>query len=164
MFILYLFCLFPLLFWVLLAIFKKDKFNVKEAVIGSLCSFSIAGIIHWRSFSSQTEDTETLSGQIVLAKHYSEWFEYYEYAVYRTEYYSEQESYSDSKGKTRYRTVRKSRQVFDHWQPTTRWHSADYAAYSNINTSYSVSREKYFYFVKNFGNETAEKGEDSRLR
>jgi hypothetical protein len=96
----------------------------------------------------QVGDYETWSGKIVQARFFPAWKEYYEYAVYRTEY-----TY-DSDGK-----VSGSYQVFDHWEPTTRWHSEHWEAYSNIDTTYSITKARYNYFVKIFGNERSIKGD-----
>lgn len=117
---------------------------------GVLC-FAMAGLFHLIGVNGLTADVETWSGQITTARQYSAWHEYYEEAIYRTEFYTTTESYTDSKGNTSYRTVINSRQVFDHWESRRRWHSEHFGAESNIDTSYSIDKSKYFFLCNKFG-------------
>lgn len=146
---LYIIAILPLLiggvFWI-----TNKEVTWLEWIISSVISFAIAGIVHMCAVSSLTADVETWSGQITHAKQFSAWKEYYEYAVYRTEYYTKTEYYTDSKGRTRSRTVRHSRKVFDHWEPTSRWHSEHFKSYSNIDTEYSISKSDFDFLSKQF--------------
>lgn len=92
-------------------------------------------------------DEQVFSGQITGAKHFAAWTEYYEYAVYRTV------TSQDSKGNTT------SRQVFDHWQPTTAYHADSYTDYSNIQRNYEVSQGVYAWTRDKFGGEHAVPGD-----
>lgn len=154
MFLLYIFCLLPILVGLILVFVTNGEVSWKEWLIGAGCSFIVAGSIHYYSFHSQVGDYETWSGKITQAVFVPKWHEYYEEAIYKTEYY-----YSGT-GKNR---TRHSRQVFSHWSPRSRWHSASWIAYSNINTSYDITQQKYEYFVKKFGNELKERGDRTTM-
>lgn len=111
--------------------------------------------MHLIAIHGMTDDTETWSGEIVQAKHYSKWLEYYEEAIYRTEYYTEEETYysydEEGHSESHTRTVTKSRQVFDHWEPRNRWHNDSWDCNSSIDTSYDIDKDRFNYFVKKFG-------------
>lgn len=154
---LYLICSFITLCWLILWLTSK-KITWWEGLIVSATCFLIAGITHFCSFKSQTGDKEYWSGQIIGVRQFSAWQEYYEYAVYRTEYYTDTESYTDSKGKRKTRTVRKSRRVFDHWEPTSRWHEKYNVAYSNIGTDYRISDREFQEWGDKFGGISKERG------
>lgn len=125
-----------------------------EWASASAGGFILAVIFHLIAINGMTSDVQTLSGQITSARQYSEWKEYYEYAVYRTEYYNTTETYytTDSKGRSHShtRTVRKSRRVFDHWEPTSRWHRESWGCVSDIDTSYDIDKSKYIYFTEKY--------------
>lgn len=146
MYLLYLFCLFPIAIGFILTLLNK-KVVLQEWLIGSGCAFILAGGMHYYAYSSQVGDYETWSGKIVSATFFPAWKEYYEYAVYRTE---RRYTGRDNKGNAQYTTVR----VFDHWEGTTRWHQEHWNAYSNINTSYDIPRFHYEKLVTAFGNKT----------
>lgn len=129
----------------------NPKISWVEYAIGSALALITAIIFNIWAYHGQIGDKELWSGSIVQARQFSEWKEYYEYAVYKTEYYTDTERYTDSKGNSRIRTVRKSRQVFSHWQPTTRNHDAYWVMYSNIDTDYKISRDYYIQLAKKFG-------------
>lgn len=152
--ILYIFCLVPIFIGFCIFLWSNYKGTGticwKEWLMGSACAFLIAAPIHYWSYSSQVGDYETWSGKIVKAVYIPKWHEFYEYAVYRTEYYTT----TDSNGKT----TTHSQQVFDHWEPTSRWHSPSWTAYSDIHTNYNISESRYKYFVEQFGNESAYPG------
>ena len=149
----YLLAVIPLIIGGVIWIFTK-KVNWIEWACGSAAAFVLAAIFHLISIHGMTGDVETWSGEITSARQYSTWHEYYEYAVYRTEYYNTTETYytSDSKGRSHShtRTVRKSRQVFDHWEPTTRWHNEYWECYSDLNTTYGIDKLKYNYFTQKY--------------
>ena len=107
--------------------------------------------MHATALVGMTSDVETQSGQIVQSKEISAWQEYYEKAIYRTEtYYT-----TDGKG---HRT-RHTREVFSHWSPRTRWHDVNWQCYSNISTSYSITREHHYKLEKLFNDRQAVKGD-----
>jgi hypothetical protein len=160
MWALYFSCLVPIFVGTFLFFFSK-KVVWWEWLIGSAAAFLVAGIVHQTSFNSQTADFETWSGQIAHARQFSAWQEYYEEAIYRTEYYSDTESYTDSKGRRQTRRVTKSRRVFDHWEPRSRWHSEYFTCYSNINTSYSISKDQYNRWKIQWQNERKVRGDRS---
>jgi hypothetical protein len=115
--------------------------------LGLAIIFNIIIVIN---IHSKMDDTETWSGQITEARHYSAWLEYYEEAVYRTEYYTT----TDSKG----HEEEHSRQVFDHWESEHRQHHDTYKCQSDINTSYDIDAGKFAYFVQKFGQQQAVAG------
>lgn len=153
----YLIALLTVFIGATLFIFDK-KVNWQEWLLGSAISFAFAAIFHVCAIKGMTDDVETHSGQITMAKKFSSWQEYYEYAVYRTEYYTTTETYTDSKGRSHSRTVTHSRQVFAHWAPTSRWHGEYYMSYSNIQTTYDINKDKFLYFVGVFNDNVAVKG------
>jgi hypothetical protein len=130
--------------------FKKIEWF--HALIMTAIGLAICGVVHLIAVSNMTNDKEMWSGQVTCAKHIPAWLEYYEYAVYRTEYYTEEESYTDSKGNTCYRTVTKSRQVFDHWEPSTRNHPEKFIEYDTLDHSEDISKEFYNEIKGLFGN------------
>lgn len=136
----------------------SKKVNWIEWIGNSAVCFLIAGCFHIMAIHGMTADTETWSGQLVDAKHYAAWREYYEYAVYRTEYYTATESYTDSKGRSSTRTVTRSREVFDHWEPSTRWHADHWETESNINTSYGVDSKFFEYLCVQFKDKRTVRG------
>lgn len=149
----YLLALLPLSVGGLLFVFDKE-INWIEYVGASVFAFVLAGVFHMVSIGGMTDDIETWSGQIVQGKHEAAWDEYYEQAIYRTEYYTTTEHYTttDSKGHSHghTRTVTHSRQVFDHWEPRTRHHDDTYGCWSNINTSYGLDANSYLALSKRF--------------
>ena len=132
-------------------LFDRKRVNWKEWIISSCAAFALAGIFHALSVAGQTRDEETWSGQFVTGRHYAAWKEYYEYAVYRTEVYTT----SDSKGNISIHT----REVFDHWEPTTRWHRDQYEVWSNIDTSYYISHDWFYQIAQTFGGYRAVQGD-----
>lgn len=100
-----------------------------------------------------TDDIETWSGYATSARQFSRWREYYEEAIYRTEYYTEYETqhYTDSKGRSHSKrvAVRKSRRVFDHWEGRKRWHEAHWEVYTTLG-DWDISQDKFEYFCKKF--------------
>lgn len=150
----YFLALIPLVVGGIIWLFTR-KVNWQEWAIGSACGFILAAIFHLVSIHGMTDDKETWSGQITHAKQFSRWQEYYEEAIYRTEYYTVTVSdYStDSKGR-RYRsgshTETRSRRVFDHWEPRTCWHDEHWECYSDLNTSYGIDKSRYSYFTNKY--------------
>lgn len=160
----YLMAFIPLVIGTGLWLFCK-KIVWWESLIGTVIGIIIVLLFQLVGTSSQTDDTETWSGQVLQVSYIPSWEEYYEYEVYRTEYYTttERESYTeyytDSKGKsksrTKYRTVivRKSRQVFDHWGHATRQHYAEYYLIDSF-CNMSISSSLYNDILNKFGNTT----------
>ncbi len=141
----YLLALLPILIGGIMWI-HNPKVNWIEFACGSALALLVAGIMHIVAIKGVTDDTQTLSGEIVQVRQFSQWREYYEYAVYRTETYTETQ-YSNGKSTT----VTRTRQVFSHWQPTTRTHSEYWIAYSNIDSSYSIDKTFFLELEKKFG-------------
>lgn len=138
---------------------KSDKIVWWEWLIGSAASFMVAGIMHFSAIKGMTDDTETWSGKVTYVCHVPRWKEYYEEAIYRTEYYNTTESYSDSKGRTQTRTVRQSRQVFDHWESCRRWHEEYYYVKTSLEQKFNVSPDKYHYLIVKFGQKQSVAGD-----
>lgn len=153
MWALYFSCLVPIFVGTFLFFFSK-KVVWWEWLAGSAAAFLVAGIVHWTSFNSQTADFETWSGQITHARQFSAWLEFYQEAVYRTE------TYTTGSGKNR---QTHTRQVFSHWRNCTRWHSEHFTCYSNISTSYSISKDQYNRWKTQWQNETKVRGDRSTL-
>lgn len=130
----------------LIVFIKRQEIALWEWLVSAGVAFVLAGIFHAIAFHGMTADEELWSGKIVLAKQYSAWKEYYEEAIYRTE----TTTTTDSDGNTH----TESHQVFDHWEPETRWHSEYWVLYSDIDTEYNVSKDEYLATVKNFGGHT----------
>lgn len=120
-------------------------------------ALTTALIFQWISVMGMTADTETWSGFITHGRHYAAWQEYYEYAVYRTETRTGTRTVSDGK-RSRTETYTYTVQVFDHWQPTSTWHSDNYSINSNIDTSYSIDRGGWYGLAKDFGGFTSTRG------
>lgn len=125
----------------------------QEWVGSTTIALVMAGLFQLIAGIGMTDDIETWSGEVVSTRQFSRWKEYYEYAVYRTEYYNETETYyeTDSKGRShsRTRTIRKSREVFDHWEPTSTWHDAYWKVYTTLG-DWNIDVDKYHYLCKKF--------------
>lgn len=112
--IFFLLALLPILVWGIQWYFNKEVVW-QEAVAGAGAALLVAAIF----WGIQAEgvfvpsDTETWSGRVYYAQYQPPWLEYYEYAVYRTETY---ECGTSKQPQTC------TREVFDHWEPSTRWH------------------------------------------
>lgn len=113
-----------------------------EWLAGAASAFLLSGIFHLISAHGMTVDEECWSGQIVSARNFTAWQEYYQEAIYKTE------TYYTGSGKDRQRHTRR---VFSHWSPRTRWHQEHWVAYSNINSKYSIDKSHFNKLVKNFG-------------
>lgn len=139
-----------------------DKKVAWQEWLGSVgAALLLALIFQLVASHGMTDDVETWSGYGVAAKHFSAWQEYYEYAVYRTEYYQVQETYytTDSKGRSQSHThmVTHSRQVFDHWEPTTRWHSDSWTLYTTLG-DIGIDQNKYGYMTQKYNDNHAVAG------
>lgn len=121
--------------------FKKIEWF--HALIMTAIGVAICGAIHLTAVCNMTNDKEIWSGQVTVVKHIPAWLEYYEYAVYRTEYYTERVSHTDSKGNTYYTDEPRSRQVFDHWEPTQENHAEEFIEHDSLDYSEHVTAEFY---------------------
>lgn len=149
MILFYLLALVPIIIGAIVFIFTKTV-NLWEWLGGSLVALFLAVIFHLIAAKGMTGDIQTISGQINSAINFTAWRESYEEAVYRTE------TYYTGIGKNRQRHTRR---VFSHWAHRTRWHSEKFIAYSNINTSYSISEAHFRKLAKNFGDLRAVRGD-----
>ncbi len=122
-----------------------------EWLVGSAVAFILAGAFQMLSIIGMTADTETWSGQIVKSVHQPPWVEYYEYAVYRTEVYTETVSRTDSKGNVTTSQEMRTRQVFDHWEPTTAYHAETWYKGDSLDQTWTITREEYTTILQNFG-------------
>lgn len=129
----------------------NPNINWIEYGIGSLIALLTAGIFNIWAYYGQIGDHETWSGSITQTRQFSAWQEYYEYAVYRTETRRGRRTVTDSKGRSRTESYTYTVRVFDHWEPTKRWHNAYWKMYSNIDTSYDIEYPKYMDLVHKFG-------------
>jgi hypothetical protein len=128
-----------------------SKFNWIEALILTAIGFLIAGIFHFIGIYSMTYDQEIWSGKVIDSTYIPAWTEYYEEAIYRTEYYTETETYTNSRGETETRTVSKTREVFSHWEPRTRYHSECYSYRDTLNNDKSIDEHRYEDIKQKFG-------------
>ena len=110
-----------------------------EMLIMVVVGIATTTIFQYFLVLGMTHDQQVYSGQIVETRYVPAWLESYEYAVYRTE------TYTDSKGNTH------SREVFDHWEPSQRYHQAYWEDTSNIGTTYRIDQPSYDWTVTKFG-------------
>lgn len=143
--ILYFLALIPVIIGGVIWVLNKQV-NWIEWAGGAGAAFLLAAFIHLIGVYSIPSDTQTVSGQIIQAKHFTAWKEYYEEAVYKTVY--------SGTGKNR-----TSRRVFSHWSPRSRWHDEYFKLYSNIDTDITVDEGTYRRTVQLFGEEKSVKGD-----
>lgn len=148
--IFYLLALIPMLIGGILWV-RSLRIVLWEWLASTAIGFALAGAFHYAAIKGMTDDIETWSGKVTDARQFSAWKEYYEYAVYRTE----SETYTDSDGNT-HTTYH---QVFDHWEPTSRWHDAYWKAYSDIDYDLSIDLSKYAYLTNKYGLQDRVKGD-----
>lgn len=141
----YLLSILPAVIGAALWIFNK-RIVLWEWAAATAAAFVLSGLFHLLALQGMTRDEECISGQIVSVRQFSAWQEAYEEAVYRTETYT----VSVGSGKNRHRETR-TRRVFDHWRPETRWHREYWQAYSNIDTTYDIDIGHYNKLVNKFG-------------
>jgi len=150
MYLFYCFALIPLIIGLFLWI-KFKSIVWQEWLISAAIAFVFAGIFHFAAARGMTDDVETWSGQVNHVQYIPKWKEFYEEAIYKTEHYTETESYTDSNGKRRTRTVRKSRRVFSHYEDRTRWHRDNWFCKTDLGQYFDIDENKFNYFVKQFG-------------
>lgn len=132
-------------------IFSK-KIILLEAIGITVVGFIVAVIFHMTATAGMGADIETWSGRVTDAIHHNSWLEYYEYAVYRTEYYTVSVSDYDSKGRRSGSHIEtRSRQVFDHWQSTTRQHSDYWDATDTLIDTYEIDQGRFEDIHQKFG-------------
>lgn len=139
-------------------VFHKN-ISWQEWIIATVLAFITAGISHAVVNTISVSDFEVISGRVIYVKHYTRWKEYYEEAIYRTDTYTDTESYTDANGKSQTRTVTRTEVVFDHWEPRTRWHDDWYEAVTTIKSSYRISSGFYYQLVAEYGNEEKVEGD-----
>lgn len=115
--------------------YKNQNIIWQEWVGGCAAALILAGIFHLSVYYSQGSDVETWSGQIIKAVHYPEWIEEYQQMHTRT--------VDDGDGKSHTET---------YWTTEYRTHHEYWAANSNIDTEYKISREKFEEMKSNFQN------------
>lgn len=115
-----------------------------------------------------TSDVETWSGQISVATKHSAWQEAYMKEIYRTEYYytTESRSRTTGTGKNAHTThyterVRHSREVFDHLEPRTRWHTESFDANDTLSRGFRVDQGRYEDILSKHGDMRAFPGNRS---
>jgi hypothetical protein len=161
----YLIACLPLIvaagFW-----FYSKKVVLIEALVLAGIGFLLSGVFHMIAVHGMTSDVETWSGQITSAVKHSAWQEAYMKEIYRTEYYYVTETRSRTVGtgkNTRSETytvqVRKSREVFSHLEPRTRWHSESFDAADTLGRSFGVDQGRYEDILSKHGDKRAFPGD-----
>lgn len=148
-----IFLLAPLM--LLLGLRWREQFPIVLAVTAGALGLACLGPV---IYDSVTLDSQVLSGQLTELVRRGAWLEYYEEAIYRTEYYWTSETYTDSKGRSHTRTVRKSRRVFDHWEPRTRFHPEEREAQDSLSQTFDLDVPEYARLQKLMGPEGSVKG------
>lgn len=141
MWIFWVLSLLPILVVFGMVLLDKEV-SIWEGLISTVVALGMAGLFQYLSVQGMTDDVETWSGHVISAKHFASWREYYEEAVYRTEYY---DCGTDSKG--RQQTC--SRQVFDHWESHRRWHNEYWMVYTTLG-EWQINRDKFQYLCRKF--------------
>jgi hypothetical protein len=125
-----------------------------EVLVSAGIAFSTAGIIHGISVANITADEETWSGRVVEVVYQPPWEEYYEQAIYRTEYYTV--TVSDGKGGTK--TETRTRQVFSHWESRYRDHPERWWANTDVRGQEYIHKEEFLTWSKAWGGTKSRKG------
>lgn len=143
--IFFLLALLPILVWAIQWYFNKEVVW-QEAAAGAGAALLVATVFCGIQASDAfvPSDTETWSGRVHYAQYQPRWKEYYEYAVYRTEYY-------ECGTKDNPQTC--SREVFDHWEPTSRWHAEEWWVETELGR-FGISQGRYADILKEFGEMT----------
>lgn len=127
-----------------------------EATCTCIISLVISVVFYKVCVYFEMVDQEVWSGQVSQSRYVPRWQEYYEYEVYRTEYYTVTvDDYStDSKGRRNRsgsHTEQRSRQVFDHWESSTRWHNSSWSYSDTLNGTRPTDENFYNLIVSRFG-------------
>ena len=157
MYLFYVFSLIPLLVGLVLWL-KSDKVVWQEWLGASAAAFLVSIVFHIMATKGMTSDFETWSGRVTHVEYVPRWKEYYEEAIYKTEYYQTTESRSRFVGsgknrRTEYYTVNvtKSRRVFDRWDPRTRWHNQYWSCRTDLGQSFFINESDYNRITQRFG-------------
>jgi hypothetical protein len=146
----YLFALVPTVIGVILWLMNK-RVVLWEVLLVTVVCFATAASFNYFAIKGMTDDVQTFSGRVCNATYQPPWLEYYEYAVYRTEYYNVTVTHTDSKGRSHTSTERRSRQVFDHWEPSTRNHGPEWSATDTLIGSYGIQQPRFEDIKTKFG-------------
>lgn len=155
----YLIALFPMLVAAFLWIFSK-KVVIWETLGITAVGFLTAIIFQCFATSGMMDDVETWSGRVTTAMNYTPWKEAYDKEIYRDEvYYTYEDEYkTDSKGNRKKtgnkKKVKHTREVFDHLEARTRWHSESWSAQDTLTGSYGIDQTRYTDILKKFGGVT----------
>lgn len=160
MWIFWILALLPISIAGLLVLLNRNVSYV-EWLISTGVALLMALIFQISASVGMTDDIETWSGYVTNARQFSRWQEYYQEAIYRTEYYQDTETYytTDDKGHrhSHTRTVTKSRRVFDHWEDRKRWHEAHWEVYTTLG-NWDIDQTKYIYLTQKFNDNHPVKG------
>ncbi len=149
MWVFWILALFPIGICGVMLLFDK-RVSYKEWLITAGVALLTAGLFQLIASIGMTDDVETWSGYATQSRQYSAWQEYYEYAVYRIEYYYTSVSDYDSKGRySGSHQEQHSRQVFDHWEPTTRWHQTTWGIDTTLK-NFNIDGDKFSYMCQKF--------------
>ena len=127
-------------------LFLGRKVCWQEWLISALVALGMAGIFQVIATKGMTDDIEMWSGYGTSGRQFSRWKEYYEYAVYRTEHISQ--TCTDSEGKSY--DCSYDIQVFDHWEPDTRWHQESWTFYTTLE-DHEITQHYFDYLCKKYG-------------
>jgi hypothetical protein len=122
---------------------KSSRVTWWEWLVGTVCAYLVAVIIHVTAFYSQVGDTETWSGRVLSATYQPEWVEEYQVAIYKTV------THTGAKGNT-YTT-----EEFSHYETRYRTHEEEWwvdCNYGTENGKIDISHQKYDEVAQIFGN------------
>lgn len=125
-----------------------------ECAASAVTGFAMAIIFQISANISMTQDVEVWSGRINQVRHNPAWTEYYEEAIYRTEYRMRPATVSDGKGGMKTVTRRVAVQVFDHWEPRQRSHAATWVMSDTLGQRWAISAAEYAVQLRNSGGQT----------
>ncbi len=132
------------------SLFFDRKVSYLEWLITTGVALATAGVFQLCVSLGMVGDTETWSGQVTGARQFSAWKEYYEYAVYRTETYLAPVTSTDSEGHISVSLELRSHEVFDHWEPTERWHGTSWKVSTTLGDR-DADQGRFSYISEKFG-------------
>ena len=132
MWLCYLIACLPMIFGAVMWI-RKSEITFGEWALAAVAGFLVALICHVSALYGMTADTETWSGHVLDAMHHPWW---------RAEW-TETETYTDSKGNTKTRTVHKSEEHSEYW-------SYD-ASFGQGRETIEISASTFDSVLRNFG-------------
>lgn len=142
----YLLCLLPIAVGAVLWAVRREVVWF-EWLLSAALALITAALFNVIAVAGMTHDVQTLSGQLASTTYYPEWVEKYKVAIYKTEHYTTTERGSD--GKTR--TVRKSREVFSHYETRYRTHPERWACVDTFQREFDISHFRHEEIVEKFG-------------